>query len=232
MDCTGSRGEKYKGTIKPIPNFKAESDCEILRKAMKGIGNRFSRDWSDTTMNFAISGTDEKAIIECLGRRSWAQRLEIRKTYKTMFGKVYIISTDGEILVMVTVVNDRSLQHNNDIISRVLVTHPRLIYPLTLIDRPHPTPFNDSLNPVFGPLNVTQRNVTLANDKSFIAATTRYCWPISTKPICNVIDTCDETNCRECLTVVILILDEWWSFFRSIQIWLTSSGYNLHKRDD
>ena len=39
MDQIGCKGEIYRGTIKPHPNFNAEHDCEILRKAMKGIGN-------------------------------------------------------------------------------------------------------------------------------------------------------------------------------------------------
>ncbi|BFZ17663.1 hypothetical protein BsWGS_20702 [Bradybaena similaris] len=57
------------GTLKPYPNFNAEQDVQVLRKAMKGIG------------------TDEKAIIDVLGRRSCDQRQQIKLMYKTCFGR-------------------------------------------------------------------------------------------------------------------------------------------------
>lgn len=56
-------------TILPISPFDAEADCELLRKAMRG------------------AGTDEQALIDIIVKRSNAQRVEIRKRYKTMFGK-------------------------------------------------------------------------------------------------------------------------------------------------
>ena len=56
-------------TLKPYPDFKADKDCEVLRKAMKGLG------------------TDEKAIIAVMGFRSVSQRQEIVKTFKANYGK-------------------------------------------------------------------------------------------------------------------------------------------------
>ncbi|KAL8186768.1 UNVERIFIED_CONTAM: Annexin A11 [Gekko kuhli] len=61
---TGNRG-----TICDAPSFDPLRDAEVLRKAMKGFG------------------TDEQAIIECLGSRSNKQRQQIILSFKTAYGK-------------------------------------------------------------------------------------------------------------------------------------------------
>jgi len=67
------------GTVRPNPSFNAESDANILRKAMKGIG------------------TDEKAIIDILGCRTIKERLEIKNMFKTMFGKDLVSELKSEL---------------------------------------------------------------------------------------------------------------------------------------
>ena len=60
------------GTVFPAARFDAETDATVLRKAMKGLG------------------TDEDAIINLLVTRSTAQRVDIAKRFKLMYGKVCV----------------------------------------------------------------------------------------------------------------------------------------------
>lgn len=61
------------GTVYPADPFDPEKDAKVLRKAMKGFG------------------TDEKAIIKVIARRSNEQRQVIAQSFKTMYGKVSYI---------------------------------------------------------------------------------------------------------------------------------------------
>ncbi|KAK3801946.1 hypothetical protein RRG08_064540 [Elysia crispata] len=70
---------REEGTLKPYSNFNVEQDCQALRKAMKGFG------------------TDEKVIIEILGRRSSDQRQNIKVMYKTCFGRDLVSDLKSEL---------------------------------------------------------------------------------------------------------------------------------------
>ncbi|XP_041363546.1 annexin-B12-like isoform X2 [Gigantopelta aegis] len=79
----GSASTGYKiqeqGTVQPARNFNAETDAQILRKAMKGFG------------------TDEKAIVDILGYRSNEQRMQIKLMYKTCFGRDLLNDLKSEL---------------------------------------------------------------------------------------------------------------------------------------
>ena len=55
--------------LPPLTDFNPERDCQVLRNAVHGFG------------------TDEKAIINLILSRNVAQRAEIRRCYKSCFGK-------------------------------------------------------------------------------------------------------------------------------------------------
>uniref|UniRef100_A0A4D5R9Q8 Annexin n=1 Tax=Scolopendra viridis TaxID=118503 RepID=A0A4D5R9Q8_SCOVI len=67
------------GTVREHQPFSPEEDAKVLRKAMKGLG------------------TDEKAIIAVLSRRTNAQRQQILITYKTHFGRDLIKDLKSEL---------------------------------------------------------------------------------------------------------------------------------------
>ncbi|CAB3251842.1 unnamed protein product [Arctia plantaginis] len=77
---TGSVSEtpKSKPTVVPANPFDPREDAAVLRKAMKGFG------------------TDEKAIIHVLSRRTNEQRLRIAFEFKTLYGKDLVSDLKSE----------------------------------------------------------------------------------------------------------------------------------------
>lgn len=67
------------GTISDYEGFDASQDCEVLHKAMKGMG------------------TDEAAIINIVAHRSNKQRQELKKVYAQMWGKELIDALKSEL---------------------------------------------------------------------------------------------------------------------------------------
>nr|XP_033783027.1 annexin A6 isoform X2 [Geotrypetes seraphini] len=70
---------ELKGTVQPAAGFHADNDAKTLRKAMKGIG------------------TDEDTIINVITQRSNAQRQEIKKAFKSHFGRDLMADLKSEL---------------------------------------------------------------------------------------------------------------------------------------
>nr|DBA30588.1 TPA: hypothetical protein GDO54_006549 [Pyxicephalus adspersus] len=70
---------ELKGTVFPAADFNADSDGKALRKAMKGFG------------------TDEDTIIDILTKRSNSQRQEIKKAFKSHFGRDLMADLKSEL---------------------------------------------------------------------------------------------------------------------------------------
>jgi annexin A7/11 len=67
------------GTIRPSPNFSAQDDAKALQKAMKGLG------------------TDNKAVMGVLCRRTAMERHAIAIAFKTMYGKDLVAELKSEL---------------------------------------------------------------------------------------------------------------------------------------
>ncbi|XP_078055910.1 annexin A7-like [Mustelus asterias] len=74
-----SIGGATQGTIRPVANFNAQNDAEILRQAMKG------------------AGTNEQAIIDVVSNRTNEQRQKIKLAFKTLYGKDLIKDLKSEL---------------------------------------------------------------------------------------------------------------------------------------
>jgi annexin A7/11 len=66
-------------SVKPFPNFNANTDAEALRKAMKGLG------------------CNNTKVIQVLCARTNWQRQEISKAFKVMYGKDLLKELKGEL---------------------------------------------------------------------------------------------------------------------------------------
>ncbi|CAH8598563.1 unnamed protein product [Schistosoma guineensis] len=102
LQIYGPNGEIYQPTLKLQSNTNPEKDAEELYQAMKG--------W----------GTDEHRIINVLGYRNSIQRIQIRETFKAMYGKDLIDELSSEtsghfkkllkmLLTDIDIVNARAL---------------------------------------------------------------------------------------------------------------------------
>ncbi|KAK2711167.1 annexin B9-like [Artemia franciscana] len=80
------RNEALSPTLLPAVPFDPDEDCQMLKSFSKGI-----------------FGTDEKAVIGIMGKRTWKQRLDVCEAYQNRYGKSFkkkLSSSLARVLIM------------------------------------------------------------------------------------------------------------------------------------
>ena len=107
-------GKTFRPTLKPTSNFDVNADVEALCKSMRCWGRLFRVYSTNHTKLPALnhlfiifSGTDEDTIINILGRRTSAERMQIVNLYNQKYGRVSLFlpssATKNHIVTVINV---------------------------------------------------------------------------------------------------------------------------------
>ncbi|XP_065559243.1 annexin B9-like isoform X4 [Artemia franciscana] len=104
------RIEALSPTLLPAVPFDPDEDCQMLKSFSKGI-----------------FGTDEKAVIGVMGKRTWKQRLDVCEAYQNRYGKSFTKKLSSSL-------------------ARVLIMRPQLYLAYDLYEAIHHTETRSSSN--------------------------------------------------------------------------------------